>query len=215
VGPPWCHLAVDPIPPAVTSVSAPNTRSLIYDHCGVGPGVRPAVLGQVSPEGAGGQGASGFGSESVPGGVPIGSTGGGGEEGEVGALRRAKHRLKSLAVASRVRRPLSRPCVAIAALSPITVLRLHMGRAVLHLCGRSAGAVWGDLALRRFSDWRAPAGARASLVLAPCQAAGPALTNLRPLEHVSMARTGAPGAPRDRRVGGFESKTNFFNTAFI
>jgi hypothetical protein len=41
-------------PPAVTSVSAPNTRSLIYDHCGVGPGARP-VLGQVPPEGAGGQ----------------------------------------------------------------------------------------------------------------------------------------------------------------
>jgi hypothetical protein len=149
------------------------------------------------------------------GGSPPAPRGGGGGGGVVGALRRAKHRLKSLAVASRVRRPLSRPCVAIAALSPITVLRLHMGRTVLHLCGRSAGAVWGDLALRRFSDWRAPAGARASLVLAPCQAAGPTLTNLRPLEHGSMARTGAPGAPRDRRVGGFESKTFFFNTAFI
>jgi hypothetical protein len=41
-------------PPAVTSVSAPNTRSLIFVHGGVGPGVRP-VLGQVSPKGAGGQ----------------------------------------------------------------------------------------------------------------------------------------------------------------
>jgi hypothetical protein len=46
-----------------------------------------------------------------------------------------------------------------------------------------------------------------ALVLVPCQAAEPTLTNLRPPEHGSMARTGAPGAPRDRRVGGFGSKT--------
>jgi hypothetical protein len=39
-------------PPAVTSVSTPNTRFLIFVHGGVGPGVRP-VLGQVSPKGAG------------------------------------------------------------------------------------------------------------------------------------------------------------------
>jgi hypothetical protein len=45
-------------PPAVTSVSAPNTRSLVYDHCGVGPGLRP-VLGQVSPKRAGCQGGLG------------------------------------------------------------------------------------------------------------------------------------------------------------
>ena len=45
------------------------------------------------------------------------------------------------------------------------------------------------------------------LVLVPCQAAEPTLTNLRPPEYGSMARTGAPGAPRDRRVGGFGSKT--------
>jgi hypothetical protein len=36
-------------PPAVTSVSAPNTRSLIFAHGGVGPGERP-VLGQVPPK---------------------------------------------------------------------------------------------------------------------------------------------------------------------
>jgi hypothetical protein len=72
VGPSWRHLAVVvPIhqliraldPPAVTSVSAPNTRSLIFVHSGVGPeAVRP-VLGQVTgpPEegwGVGGKGAS-------------------------------------------------------------------------------------------------------------------------------------------------------------
>jgi hypothetical protein len=45
-------------PPAVTSVSAPNTRSLIFAHGGVGPGRRP-VLGQVSPKRAGGQGGLG------------------------------------------------------------------------------------------------------------------------------------------------------------
>jgi hypothetical protein len=42
-------------PPAVTSASAPNTRSQIFVHGGVGPGVRP-VLGQVSPKRAGDQG---------------------------------------------------------------------------------------------------------------------------------------------------------------
>jgi hypothetical protein len=46
------------IPPAVTSVSAPNTRSLIFVHGGVGPGVR-LVLGQVSTKGAGAQGGLG------------------------------------------------------------------------------------------------------------------------------------------------------------
>jgi hypothetical protein len=45
-------------PPTSTSVSAPNTRSLIFAHGGVGPGVRP-VLGQVSPKRAGGQGGLG------------------------------------------------------------------------------------------------------------------------------------------------------------
>jgi hypothetical protein len=45
-------------PPAVTSVSAPNTRSLIFADRGVGPGVRP-VLGQVSPKRDGGQGGLG------------------------------------------------------------------------------------------------------------------------------------------------------------
>ena len=45
------------------------------------------------------------------------------------------------------------------------------------------------------------------LVLVPCQAAEPTLTNLRPPEHGSMARTGAPGALHDRCVGGFGSKT--------
>jgi hypothetical protein len=62
-------------PPAVTSVSAPNMRSPIYDHFGVGPGARP-VLGQVSPEGAGAQ--AGLGSSRprfLAGGVPIGTSG--------------------------------------------------------------------------------------------------------------------------------------------
>jgi hypothetical protein len=46
-----------------------------------------------------------------------------------------------------------------------------------------------------------------ALILVPCQAAEPTPTNLRPPEHGSMARTGAPGALRDRCVGGFGSKT--------
>jgi hypothetical protein len=87
--PPWGllgrrHLVVGPIPPADWGTR--STRSHLGkrpehespDFCprrGVDPGVRP-VLGQVSPERAG---AQGFGSESVPGGVPIGSTGGVGE----------------------------------------------------------------------------------------------------------------------------------------
>jgi hypothetical protein len=45
-----------------------------------------------------------------------------------------------------------------------------------------------------------------ALVLVPCQAAEPTPTNLRPPEHGSMARTGAPGAPRGRHVGGFGRK---------
>jgi hypothetical protein len=57
-------------------------------------------------------------------------------------------------------RPLPCPCVAIAALSPISVLRLDVWQVIMHLRGRSAGAVWGDLTLRRFNDWRASAGAR-------------------------------------------------------
>jgi hypothetical protein len=66
VGPSWRRLAVGPIlaadwaldPPAVTSVSAPDTRSLIFVDRGMGPGVRPGVR-QVSPKGAGGQGGLG------------------------------------------------------------------------------------------------------------------------------------------------------------
>jgi hypothetical protein len=46
-----------------------------------------------------------------------------------------------------------------------------------------------------------------ALVLVPCQAAELTLANLRLPEHGSMAGTGALGAPRDRRVGGFGSKT--------
>jgi hypothetical protein len=46
-----------------------------------------------------------------------------------------------------------------------------------------------------------------ALVLVPCQAAEPTLTYLRPPEHGLMARTGAPGALRDRFVGGFGSRT--------
>jgi hypothetical protein len=77
----------------------------------------------------------------------------------------------------------------------------------MHLRGRFAGAVWGDLALRRFNDRRASAGARFSDVRPARLRAEPTLTKLRPPEHGSMARTGAPGASRDRGVGGFGSKT--------
>jgi hypothetical protein len=77
VGPHWRHLAVEPIPPADwgtrstrshrprPSVSAPNTRSLIYDHCGVWGGGGASRSGP-GPTGRG-WGASGFGFESVPG----------------------------------------------------------------------------------------------------------------------------------------------------
>jgi hypothetical protein len=47
-----------------------------------------------------------------------------------------------------------------------------------------------------------------ALVLVSCQAAEPTFANLRLPEHGSMARTGAPGALRDRRGwGGGGSKT--------
>jgi hypothetical protein len=67
----------------------------------------------------------------------------------------------------------------------------------MHLRGRSAGVVWGGLALRRFSDWR-PAK-RLQSPLSPIHDPQ--------TKHGSMAKTGAPGAPCDRRVGGFRSKT--------
>jgi hypothetical protein len=61
-------------PPVVTSVSAPNTRFLIYGHCGGGPG------GASRPPGPGlpGRGwvPGGVGFEAVPGGVLTGSTNG-------------------------------------------------------------------------------------------------------------------------------------------
>jgi hypothetical protein len=109
-----------------------------------------------------------------------------------------------------VRRPLSCPCVAIAALSPITVLRLNVGQVVLHLRGRSAGTVWGDLALRRFNDWRASAGARSG-ALPSCgahsrQSVTPrARVDGKKQEPVPVHQ--APHAPRDRHVGGFGRKT--------
>jgi hypothetical protein len=71
-------------PPAVTSVSAPNMRALIFVHGG-GAGGAPRA-GPGLPEK--GWGPRGFGFESVPGGVPIDSTG--------GARGRAKNHLKSL-----------------------------------------------------------------------------------------------------------------------
>jgi hypothetical protein len=45
------------------------------------------------------------------------------------------------------------------------------------------------------------------LVEVPCRAEELTPANPRLPEHVSMARTGVPGATRDRRVGGFGSKT--------
>jgi hypothetical protein len=96
VGPSWRHLAeligaLDP--PAVTSVSAPNTRSLIFVHGEVGPGVRP-VLGQFSPERARAQG--GLGSSRFQAGFrPTGSTSGARGRPMERRPRRAKSRLKS------------------------------------------------------------------------------------------------------------------------
>jgi hypothetical protein len=53
------------------------------------------------------------------------------------------------------------------------------GSLVLHLRGRSAGAVWGDLALRQFNDWRASAGARSG-ALPSCGARSRQSTSTRP-----------------------------------
>jgi hypothetical protein len=156
VGPPWRHLAVDPVPPA--SWGTRSTRS----HLGKRP-LRGGP-GGTSRSGPGlpgrGWGPSGFGFESVPGGVPIGSTS--------GARGRPKERRRpeGQKVASKVGTVSSVEATAMplrcycGALAPITVLRLNVWQVVLHLRGRSAGAVWGDLTLRRFNDWRALAGAR-------------------------------------------------------
>jgi hypothetical protein len=57
-------------PPAVTSVSAPNTRSLSFVHGGVGPGVRPVLAAFWARSPRKGLGPKGVWFESVPGGVP-------------------------------------------------------------------------------------------------------------------------------------------------
>jgi hypothetical protein len=100
VGPSWCQLAVDPIPPADWGTR--STRSHlgkrpeheILDFCSRrgGPGGAPRS-GPGLPER--GRGASGLGFESVPGGVPIGSTGGGRGRPKERRPRRANSRLKS------------------------------------------------------------------------------------------------------------------------
>jgi hypothetical protein len=81
-----------------------------------------------------------------------------------------------------------------------------MWRIVLHLRGRSAGVCrvggFGPLAIQRLAriSWRSRSGA-----LPRCGAHSH--QSATPTEHGSMARTGAPGALRGRRVGGFGSKT--------
>jgi hypothetical protein len=186
-----------PDPPAVTSVSAPNTRSLIFAHGGVGSGsgVR-SILGQVSPKRAGDQG--GLGSSRFLAGLQSAAPAGAGGARRSTAHGRQKHASKgwhgSNVEATAV--PLRCYCGA------LTSRRAQVGC----VAGRTApprslrrccvGGIW------PFSDLTIGAY-QLALVLVPCQAPEPALTNLRPLEHGSMARTGAPGAPRDRRVGGF------------
>jgi hypothetical protein len=135
VGPSWRHLTVGPIPPADWGTRStrshlgkrPEREILVLVDRGVGPGVRPVK-------------------DFLHGGAPRSGTGlperGWGPRGPGTAPPR---RAKSLSKAGTdpVWRPLSCPCVAIAALSPITVLRLDVWRVVMHLRGRSAGAVWG------------------------------------------------------------------------
>jgi hypothetical protein len=76
--------------------------------------------------------------------------------------------------------------------------RTGRGWVVLHLRGRSAGTVWGDLALRRINDWRASAGARSGAL--PSCGGAHSRQSTTPRAWGSMARTGAPGALRaDRR----------------
>jgi hypothetical protein len=135
-------------PPAVTSVS---------DHCGVGPGARP-VLGQVSPGGAGAQVGLGS-SRSLAGFQSAAPAGPGGARRSAAARRGQKVASKVGTVSSVEATAMPLRCYC-GALAPITVLRLNVWQVVLHLRGRSAGAVWGDLTLRRFNDWRALAGAR-------------------------------------------------------
>jgi hypothetical protein len=171
-------------PPAVTSVSAPNTRSLIFVHGGVDPGVRPvlAVLGQVSSGRAGGKRGLGSG-RFLAGFRPAASS---------GSETRAKSRLKSLAVLRLLRRSHQSPC------SGWMCDGSYCTSAVAPQVPR--GGIWpfGDLTIDAH---------QLALVLVPCQAVEPTLANLRPPEHGSMARTGAPGALRDRRVVGFGSET--------
>jgi hypothetical protein len=162
VGPSWHRLAVVPIPPADwgtrstrshTSVSAPNTRSLIFVDREVGPGVRP-VLGQVSPEGAWGK--AGLGSSRFLAGFFPAAQHRRGRGSRRSAARGGKKSPQKWYPVEATAVPL---CCYCGALANHRVLRLNVGRVVLHLRGRSAGVVWGDLALRRFNDWRASAGA--------------------------------------------------------
>jgi hypothetical protein len=84
--------AVDP--PAVTSVSAPNTRAPIFVDRGVGPGARP-VLGQVSPEGAAG-GQVGLGSSQFLAGFRSAAPAGAGGGGEGAAPAKGKRSSQKL-----------------------------------------------------------------------------------------------------------------------
>jgi hypothetical protein len=99
-------------PPAVTSVSAPNTRSLlIFVHGGVaGPGVRP-VLVQVPPRGAGGQGGLGS-SRFLAGFRPARTSPAGGGGAPEGAVPARGKKAPQKAGTDPVWRPLSCPCVA-------------------------------------------------------------------------------------------------------
>jgi hypothetical protein len=146
----WHHLGVGPIPPADWGTR--STRSHlgkrpeheIPDFCSRrgGPGGAPRSGPGLPGEG---WGQRWFVFESVPGGIPVGSTNGARGCPKERETRRAKGRLKSWQRhregrgearapirdtqgpgAYPVWRPLSCPCVAIAALSPITVLRLNM-----------------------------------------------------------------------------------------
>jgi hypothetical protein len=87
-------------PPAVTSVNAPNTRSLIFaHHGGVGPGAGAPRSGPGLAEKGWGPRWLGF--ESVLGGAPVGSTGGG-----RGSLQR--RRFGNVAKSNRGRSPCHR-----------------------------------------------------------------------------------------------------------
>jgi hypothetical protein len=171
--PSWRRLAVGPIPPAgwdtrsTSSHLGKRPEHEIPDFCSRRGGLG---LGGALHSGPGlaekGWGPRGLGFESVPGGAPIGSTGGGRGRPKEHRPRKAKTRLERLA-----RIQCGGHCRALALL----LRRSHQSSCSGWMCSGSycTSAVapqvlcGGNLALQRFNDWRVSAGARSGALPSP------------------------------------------------